>query len=83
MPLSYNEFVKGLDEKLSKLKNGEQISGMTACKVCSIPLQETVTGCRIINGDHVCSDCYFDAFGDELDAHPIRMPRHAHAHNGV
>jgi len=23
----------------------------------------------------VCSDCYFDAFGEEIEKHPIFMPR--------
>jgi len=51
------------------------LPGVQRCAVCKIPLQETVTGNRTVGDGHVCSDCYFDTLSDEIDQHPILMPR--------
>lgn len=51
------------------------LPGVHRCVSCNIALQETITGCRHTKDGYKCSDCYFDALGDELDAHPIYMPR--------
>ena len=48
---------------------------ITVCKACNVPIQETVTGRRYINGEPHCSDCYFNLFGDEIDNYPIHSPR--------
>ena len=41
------------------------------CAECNKPLQETITGNRKIYKGYVCSDCYFDLLGKEIDEHPI------------
>ena len=45
------------------------------CAKCNVTLHESTTGCRFIGGDCVCSDCYFHSMSDELDRHPICVPR--------
>lgn len=62
-------------ERASRKKN---LAGAQRCATCSVALQETVTGCRPSENGPVCSDCYFDALGAELDKHPIFMPRSVH-----
>jgi CRISPR/Cas system-associated protein Cas10 (large subunit of type III CRISPR-Cas system) len=52
-----------------------KLPGVQRCAVCKVPLQETLTGNRITDKGHVCSDCYFRAMSDELEKHPIVMPR--------
>ena len=69
MAMSAKEFL-GLDEQ--KLYN---LAHLTRCVRCGVYLQENRTGNRkTANGD-VCSDCYFQAIGEELDRHPISVPR--------
>lgn len=69
------EFRQALRRDREKIEKGEAPSGMTGCGRCRIPLQETLTGCREYDGKHLCSDCYFDTLGDELEAYPIRAFR--------
>jgi hypothetical protein len=64
-----------LAERVSRKQN---LASAQRCACCNVALQETVTGCRPSEKGLVCSDCYFDAFGVELDNHPIFMPRSAH-----
>ena len=46
------------------------------CAKCDTPLRESVTGCRkLSNGEFNCSDCYFEDFGDAIEAFPIVPPR--------
>lgn len=45
------------------------------CASCGVELQESITGCRKTDKGHVCSDCYYDMFGDLLEKHPIGVPR--------
>jgi ribosome-binding protein aMBF1 (putative translation factor) len=47
----------------------------TKCSICGTTLHESKTGMRKIAERCVCSDCYFADFGEELDAHPIGVPR--------
>ena len=50
--------------------------GVECCADCAVPLMEAVTGNRRLgNGDHVCSDCYFERWGDEVESHPIFTPQ--------
>lgn len=56
----------------------KELAGAQRCANCNVALQETVTGCRPSEKGLVCSDCYFDAIGAELDKHPIFMPRSVH-----
>jgi hypothetical protein len=64
-------------KELTQLEDAELLAlcQPTACSVCGVKLHESKTGMRRIAGRCVCSDCYFNAFGDELDAHPIGIPR--------
>lgn len=49
------------------------------CESCSVALQESQTGCRqLSDGQYLCSDCYFDALDDALEALPILPPRVRH-----
>jgi hypothetical protein len=79
MALTYAQFVRALEKDRAKLKSRKAPNGITTCSVCDIPLQESITGNRVVrkNGRvrHVCSDCYFEKWGDEIEKHPIAMPR--------
>ena len=72
MPLSLTEFLTAVDEDRKLLALNKAPSGVATCRVCGVPLQESVTGNR---PDQKCSDCYFDEFGEELDEHPIALLR--------
>jgi hypothetical protein len=52
-----------------------ELPGVQRCSGCGVPLQETVTGNRPTHDGHACSDCYFRLLGEELERHPIFMPR--------
>jgi len=52
-----------------------ELPGVQRCVKCGIPLQEAVTGNRLTDEGHVCSDCYFAMLSEELDHHPLVMPR--------
>ncbi len=70
------EFKAAVKADREALKNNQLPAGMFACTDCGTPLQEAFTGNReLADGSHVCSDCYFEAFGRELDAHPIAALR--------
>lgn len=72
MGLSPAEFRKALVQDATSLSDGRTPAGIFACSDCRKPLQETVTGNRpCSDGRCLCSDCYFDEFGRELEAHPI------------
>lgn len=76
MPLTPAQFREAVARDRAALSQGQAPQGMFKCVECGIPLQETVTGNRpCADGKHMCSDCYFDAFGHELDAHPISTLR--------
>jgi hypothetical protein len=45
------------------------------CAVCSILLQETITGKRRTEHGDVCSDCYYEVLGEVIDEHPIVSAR--------
>lgn len=81
------EFLAAFREDMRRLEDGQSPAGVTTCAKCSIPLQEAITGNRNIRAEaigltvetdkqvHVCSDCYFQAFGELLDKHPISAYR--------
>jgi hypothetical protein len=72
MPLSPTQFLDAVARDRAALAAGQAPRGVFTCAECGIPLQETVTGNRPCGeGIHLCSDCYFDEFGRELDANPI------------
>lgn len=49
-------------------------SGLEECVSCKIPLQETITGCRLGKDGTRCSDCYFAEISKMIDEHPIGRP---------
>lgn len=71
MPISAAEFLKTIEGRRRTLP------GVQLCLACKIPLQETITGNRPTADGHVCSDCYFQLLGKEIDRLPIVMPRTA------
>lgn len=76
MPLTPAQFREAVARDRAALAAGRAPQGVFSCADCGVPLQETVTGNRPCGeAGHLCSDCYFDAFGEELDARPISMLR--------
>ena len=69
MALTLEELRVTIDQRRSAVEN------LQKCAICHTPLQETITGNRLTDKGHVCSDCYFDLFGEELDKHPIYTHR--------
>ena len=69
MPISAKEFLEIVEARRIDLPCVQR------CVKCGTALQETVTGNREIAGGHVCSDCYFNLWGEELDKFPIGMPK--------
>jgi hypothetical protein len=41
------------------------------CFHCQVPLQETLTGKRKTSDGFVCSDCYYDELGAEIERRPL------------
>ena len=67
-----SDFLKVVTDNLALLSEKVAPPGVDSCSSCGIPLQETVTGNRPYGPDqHVCSDCYFDELGREIEQHPI------------
>ncbi len=76
MAMNYAEFKQSILRDKQKLEKGEPPKGVKTCAECNIPLMESVTGNRPLgDGRHLCSDDYFDLWGDYVDAHPIYSPR--------
>ena len=48
--------------------------GRQHCANCDVLLQETITGKRKSPKGDVCSDCYYELIGAEVEAHPIATP---------
>jgi hypothetical protein len=47
-----------------------------SCHKCGIAIRESETGCRKLgDGKFACSGCYFEDFGDAIEAYPILPPR--------
>lgn len=76
MALNLQQFFAEVDADLVALADGRAPAGVFKCDACGVPLQETLTGHRPCNdGTHLCSDCYFEKLGKELDDHPIHTLR--------
>ncbi|MGU3452420.1 hypothetical protein [Methylobacterium sp. 391_Methyba4] len=76
MPFTPQQFRDAVARDQMALLNGTAPQGVFACSDCGIPLQETVTGNRPCgDGKHLCSDCFYEEFGREIDAHPIATLR--------
>jgi hypothetical protein len=65
MPITIQEFLNNPERRAGLYLRAEE------CKLCGVMLQETVTGKRAAPEGHVCSDCYYDRIGEELDTYPI------------
>jgi len=72
-----SEFLAALERDERAIVSGK--SPVLSCATCGTPLQESITGMRQrSDGRSDCSDCYFDAVSDAIDARPIgagRRPR--------
>lgn len=81
MPMKLSEFSAAVKRDKETLARKQAPAGVLTCAMCAVPLQESVTGMRPSRaGKFYCSDCYFDAFSEELDRHPVssgRSPRGA------
>jgi len=75
MPLTTAEFLAAVEQDQRLLRSNKAPSGVARCHDCGVPLQESITGNRQSGKEPVCSDCYFEKFGEELDRHPIGMLR--------
>ena len=68
----------GLDQVMGILARYDEQAKkapVSSCARCKTWLQESVTGCRSTAEGHVCSDCYFDAWGDLVEEHAISSPK--------
>ncbi|MCW2244920.1 hypothetical protein M2352_000511 [Azospirillum fermentarium] len=65
------QFREALAKDQKALNDKQPTPGVKGCGTCGVPLQESITGCRKCGDKYVCSDCYFEAFGEVLEAHPI------------
>lgn len=76
MALTYSQFLQVLERDQEKLARGEAPDGVLTCPDCGVPLMESLTGNRPMgDGTHLCSDCYFERWGQEIDVYPISAPR--------
>lgn len=75
MPLTFKEFKKLRAKDEALLAHGRAPAGIEKCAQCGVPLQESKTGCHRCDGNHLCSRCYYQALGRELDEHPIGAAR--------
>lgn len=76
MALTYAEFHEIVQSDRNKIRRREVPEGVVGCADCGIPLMEAVTGNRRLgDGRHVCSDCYFERWGQEIDERPHMTPR--------
>ncbi|OGP66848.1 MAG: hypothetical protein A2031_06905 [Deltaproteobacteria bacterium RBG_19FT_COMBO_43_11] len=66
--MTLEQFLIELPSRREKLLNVQR------CAKCDTPLQEAITGNRSTDKGHVCSDCYFADWSEELDKHPITKP---------
>jgi hypothetical protein len=76
MALTYAEFALIVQSDRDKVRRREPPDGVAKCPECAVPLMESVTGNRRLgDGRHVCSDCYFELWGNEIDDHPLLTPQ--------
>lgn len=79
MALSCEDFIKAVKFDKKLLERGIAPPGVDTCDKCSVPLQSFITGREFIKDEsgnelQICSDCYYDMLGDEIDKHPIISP---------
>jgi protein-arginine kinase activator protein McsA len=64
--------LKELAENPSLLRDlRKRAAASHGCAGCGVTLQETITGKRQLQGRDVCSDCYYEAFGNFIEEYPI------------
>lgn len=79
MALSYAEYAEIVRSDREMIRDLKAPEGVAECAHCRVPLMESVTGNRRLgDGAHVCSDCYFDRWGNEIDERPLLTPRLTH-----
>lgn len=62
------------DQKL--LEQGIAPVGVDSCSCCKKPIQTFLTGREHLgDGSVVCSECYFDKFGNFIEENPIVVRR--------
>lgn len=49
--------------------------GTWTCSKCGKKWEDDEEDSERIDGKPVCSDCYYEAFGDFVEEHPIGLPR--------
>lgn len=72
--MSATDFLAALDDPANaKVKIPEHSA---QCATCNVTLHEHETGYRRLgDGTYVCSDCYFERMGADLESFPIIPPR--------
>lgn len=73
--VTLNEFVNQAAQRDSQIA-----AELESCVDCGVPLQEVIAGYRKTSSGPHCSDCFFDAFSDLVDQHPIGKPISARGH---
>jgi hypothetical protein len=74
--MNFSTFLEAVTADQTLISNGTAPTGVMICNECKTPLQEAITGNRELSShEHVCSDCYFELVGVELDSMPIRALR--------
>jgi len=71
MALNYREFLEVLHTIPTALVSDEVCGCGCGRPLESHPDEDTYT----VDGKRVNEDCYFAAFGDEIDSHPLLSPR--------
>lgn len=74
--MNYEEFKAAVARNEEMLRQGIAPPGTDACSSCGKPIQTFLTGREYLgDGSVVCSECYFDELGREVEAHPIGVGR--------
>lgn len=73
--MNIQQFRAALKQDRERLNAGIAPAGIVGCGSCGTPLQESLTGCRKCGDQYLCSDCYFEEMGRELEAYPISALR--------
>jgi len=69
MPMTFAVFREKMKDRKYVL------AGAKKCAKCDVELQETITGNRKSHLGNVCSDCYYDIFGEEMEKNSLPMHR--------
>jgi len=73
MPMTVDQFKTYCETGVSALISSDKNTQKCVC--CGVTLQETITGNRPTEEGNHCSKCYFEKIGDEIENHPIFIPR--------